>query len=99
MKLIANYQGYSNTAESTFQVTLTDQCASSVLSIDASILSSLNINYNIGEGSQSIQLLNSLVTASPPPMKTCPDIVFFFDDGSGGPIDPAVFSYQPNHSC
>ena len=83
MRLIANYQGHTNTAEHTFQATLVDPCAAVTFAIDPSISSLLNINYDIGEGPQSIQLQNSLVSASPP-LKTCPDITFSFDDGSGG---------------
>ena len=98
MRLIANYQGYTNTAEHNFQATLVDPCAAVSLTIDPSISNLLNINYNIGEGPLSIQFQNSLVTASPP-LTTCPDIIFSIDDGNGGAIDSSVFHYQANTSC
>ena len=80
LKLIANFDGYSNTGELDFTVTLHDACSSTTLTVASSIISSVNLSYNIGYTMHSETLDNTLgvkVTSSPDVSSFgCPNIVF-----------------------
>ena len=79
-----------------FTVTIRDTCDLATLQIDTTILTSLSMTYDIGEGSRDVSILDSIVIATPAPAPgvTCPAIEFTFDDRNGGPIDGSVFSYD-----
>ena len=93
LRLITNYIGYTNSAVLDFEVTLVDTCATTVLSIDSTMLSSLSIKYNIGDNSHVETLDDSKVTAFPSVIG-CPDLEYTFRAQDNGPIDGTVFSYS-----
>ena len=47
LKIIANFNGYTNTAELDFEIILVDMCASTTLTIIGSIISTSAITYTI----------------------------------------------------
>ena len=96
LRLYAYYDGiFINQAFLDFTVTLEDTCATTTLSIDPTVLLSLNLDYIVGQGPRTGTLDDSFVSASPTPLTACPDIIFSFDDRAGGPIDGSVFTYDP----
>ena len=80
LRLTAAFIGYTHTATLDFQVTLVDTCATTTLSVDPTILSSLAIVYTIGSAPHNEILDNFKVTPSPTPLTSCPKLNYSFGD-------------------
>ena len=99
-KIIANYDGYTNTDTLDFTVIVTeDPCATTSLSIDSAMFLQFPlITYNIKDAAHVETFDNTLgnyVTSIPDVSGSgCPVIVFELLDQTGGALDPTVFSYN-----
>ena len=97
LRITVKFAGYDNASTLDFTVNAADSCATTTLTIDSSILNSLNYNYEIRSGPHNVPLTTNLITASPTPYTNCPTVVFSFKDRiTNGSINGAIFSYDPS---
>ena len=86
---------YSNQAVLDFDMELVDPCTGVSFAIDPSILSSLDIEYTIGQVAHQETLLSTLVTPSVTGL-TCPPMELTVLQADGLPMDSEAFTYDPD---
>ena len=93
LRMITNFIGYTNIAILDFQVTLIDTCETTTLTIANSMLSSLDITYDIGHA-QLTETLDDLKVTASSSATGCPALDYSFTYQSGGATDASIFTYD-----
>ena len=94
LRFLAENDGYDNQVSIDFTVTLIDPCEFSVLTIDPTILSSIDIQYKIGYEAD-VQLLELAKVTSNETIAACPDVILeIYNSVDQSPYDSDVFTYN-----
>ena len=69
-------------------------CNTNTLSIDTSMLSSLNIVYKIGD-IPHLEILDDAKVTTPLLVTGCPSLEYYFENLNGSSIDASIFTFTP----